>query len=54
MKNLSCFGHYDWDNKQCIRCNDKYCQRVNDRKMECDNNCRMCKYQSECDDFSQY
>lgn len=34
MKNLSCYGSYDGDNAQCIRCNDMDCIHITDEKME--------------------
>lgn len=36
MKNLSCYGSYEGDNLQCIRCNDMDCIRITDEKMERD------------------
>lgn len=36
MNNLSCFGSYDGDNSQCIRCNDKDCQKIEQMKMGSD------------------
>lgn len=40
MKNLSCYGSYDADNEQCIKCNDKDCERIENLKMDCDERCR--------------
>jgi hypothetical protein len=40
MKNLSCFGSYKSDNKQCVKCNDTDCQRIEDLKMNCQEQCR--------------
>lgn len=40
MGKLSCFGRFDRDNSQCIKCDDKGCKHIFDLKMECDKRCR--------------
>lgn len=37
MKDLFCFGRYDGDNKQCIRCNDHDCIHFEHVRMEEEN-----------------
>lgn len=48
MKNLSCFGSYDGDNNQCIRCNDSDCQKIYEERMNLDD---WTIESSDCPDF---
>ena len=34
MKDLSCFGRYDADNNQCIKCNDSDCIHLEQIRQE--------------------
>lgn len=47
MKTLSCFGHYDGDNSQCIKCDDTDCKYILELKMDCDERCK--KDVTKCD-----
>lgn len=40
MKDLACYGSYDADNKQCIKCDDVDCKKILDLKMECVEQCK--------------
>ena len=47
MKTLSCFGSYDADNSQCIRCNDTECETIFEAKMKCDDKLQEQHLESE-------